>query len=109
MVFSRIAAAICTCVLIAGCAFGCIALVASLGPRLAHGDEAAHVNGLLQPGANPQEVVLITSDGQRMSFRCEQRCLTQRAHIERHISERAPTDIYYLTDPGGFLIAIDVD
>lgn len=109
MILARVTAALCTFLLIALCSLGCIALLAHYGPVLAHGYDVEHVAGILQASEDTDMVVLRTSDGELWHFRCEQRCLTQRAHIARHIVEHAPTDVYYRQGPEDMLIAVDVD
>lgn len=109
MQYSRMTAAFCTLLLIGLVSLVTIGLVSGFGPLMAHGSQVQHLAGKLQPGDEPLEYVLVTSSGQKYTFTCTQRCLKQTAHIQRHIIEKANTDVYFLRGANNAMIAIDVD
>src|SRR5689334_8413334 len=109
MLYSRATAAFCTLLLIGIVSLVTIGLVGGIGPLMAHGSQAQHLSGKLQPGNKPLEYVLVTSSGQKYTIECTQHCLKQTSHIQRHIIEKANTDVYFLPGANDTLTAIDVD
>lgn len=105
MSFSRISAAITLIVL-----FGLIIGVAiwgtqKIGTQITHGDMVQHKHGVILSKSDvDNSIVFKTDDGTTMHFTCSERCLTELGHIQRHINEHAPTDVYYRQD-----VAVDVD
>jgi hypothetical protein len=49
-----------------------------------------------------------TDGGEIMHFTCTERCMTELQHIQRHIHEHAPTDVYYKSENNTHA-AVDVD
>ena len=110
MIFSRMTAAICVVLLIGLVALASIGITSGIGTALTHGNNVEHSNGYIQPGYLPgQPFQLLVKNGPLLRFQCQQRCLTETAHIQRHLNEHAPTDVYYLREPNNTLVAIDVD
>lgn len=109
MKFPRLTAAILVLFLIGGLVWAAIAAVSMLGPTLAHGDNAAHVAGtILQVNAD-DSFIFKTGGGQDLHFICTERCLREVAHMQRHVREKAHTDVYYIRKPHSVMAAIDVD
>lgn len=107
--FPRFLAIICVTLLIGALSLSCILGVAVLGPALAHGENVAHAAGVivaLGPGKN---FVLLTSTGQRMTFQCGNECRASLGHMQRHLREKAHTDVYYIQAANRTLMALDVD
>ena len=92
----RVAAALVVVALIGGIALACIGIVAWLGPTLAHGTHVEHEAGTIVAIGPGRDFVLLTADGQRLSFLCEEQCQASWGHMQRHMSEHAHTDVYYL-------------
>jgi hypothetical protein len=105
----RVAAALVVVVLIGSIALACIGVVAWLGPMLAHGDNVDHEAGTIVSIGPGRDFVLLTVDGERLSFFCEGQCRASLAHMQRHLREHAHTDVYYLPGPDKSLMALDVD
>jgi len=107
--FSRIAAA---CVLIVFFTLIVVAAILgtqSTGTQLTHGNMVEHKHGIILSTSDiDNSLSFRTDNGQVMHFTCEQRCLTQLEHMQRHIHEHAPTDVYY-TEENNTFTAVDVD
>ncbi len=108
-VLPRVAAALVVVVLIGSVALVVIGVVAELGPILAHGDNVEHEAGTIVAIGPGKDFVLLTSDGQRLAFLCAAQCRASLGHMQRHMRERAHTDVYYLPGPDMSLMALDVD
>ena len=107
--FPRLAAALVVVVLIGSIALVCIDVAAELGPILAHGDNVEHEAGMIVAIGPGKDFVLLTSDGQRLSFLCSAQCRASLGHMQRHMREHAHTDVYYLPGADRSLVALDVD
>lgn len=86
--------------------------VNSVGPILDHGTTVQHVSGKIKQITHDTTGISFTATVgvKTMQFRCTSRCLTSVSHLQRHLNEKAPTDIYYKLDPTtGAPIAIDAD
>jgi hypothetical protein len=103
------AAALVVVILIGSIALVSIGVVAGLGPTLAHGDNVDHEAGTIVAIGPGKDFVLLTSDGQRLSFLCTALCRASLGHMQRHMREHAHTDVYYLPGPNRSLMALDVD
>jgi hypothetical protein len=108
-IFPRVAAALVVVALIGSVALVSIGIVAELGPMIAHGSNVEHEAGTIVAIGPGKDFVLLTSDGQRLSFLCAAQCRASLGHMQRHMRERAHTDVYYLPGPDRSLMALDVD
>lgn len=107
--FSRIAAAFTLSAFLALIIVVAILGMQSIGTRLTHGNMVEHKHGIILSKSDmDNSLVFKTDSGQVMHFMCSQRCLTQREHMQRHIQEHAPTDVYYKQENNTFA-AVDVD
>ncbi len=107
----RLSAALAVFVLITALSLAAIGLVSRLGPIAAHGNGVEHQNGKIIAFGPGTDFTFRTNDGQVLHFQCHGRCLNQLQHMQRHITEKASTDVYY-TGAGGtapVLVATDVD
>lgn len=108
-VFPRIAAAILVFLLIGGLSLACVGGVALIGPIFAHGDNVAHVDGKIVSIGPGRDFVLDTVSGQHLVFQCTDQCRVSLGHMQRHLRERAHTDVYYIQGPNKSLMALNVD
>jgi len=108
-VFPRIAAAICALLLIGSLSLVGVGGVALIGPMFTHGDNAAHADGKILSIGPGRDFVLVTSNGQHLFFQCMDQCLASLAHMQRHLRERAHTDVYFIHGPDKSLMAMNVD
>ncbi|QBD80611.1 hypothetical protein EPA93_33415 [Ktedonosporobacter rubrisoli] len=109
MASPRITAAIIVLLLIGIFSLGGIVGVSWLGPRLVHGSNVEHEDGTIigiGPGKN---FVLKNTGGQKLHFECSDQCRASLGHLQRHLSEKAHTDVYYMREADGVLLVIDVD
>ncbi len=106
--FSRIAAAFTLFVLLALIVVVAILGTQSIGIQITHGDMVEHKHGIILSKAGDNSLTFKTDSGQVMHFICSERCLTQLEHMQRHIQEHAPTDVYYKQENNTFA-AVDVD
>lgn len=109
MGFPRIIAAIVVLLLI-----GCIALAGIgatmwLGPILAHGTNVEHQGGKIVRILSGRDFVFVTDHGKVMDFECRTQCRASLGHMQRHLNEKAHTDVYYMQGPQNALLVIDVD
>jgi hypothetical protein len=109
MMFPRVTAVIFVLLLIGSLATVGIGGVAEIGPALVHGNAVKHADGTIVAISPTQTFVLKTAGGQKIQFRCEERCSHDLPHLQRHVREKAHTDVYYIEQPGGLPEAIDVD
>ncbi|MBE3560998.1 MAG: hypothetical protein IMW89_17510 [Ktedonobacteraceae bacterium] len=106
----HITAALVVLVLIGVVSAFAIGLLSTLGPLMAHGPGAMHVAGkIVEVDDKDHSFIVQTTTGQKLHFHCDSRCLSQIHHMERHVTEKASTDIYYIQGNDQTLIAIDVD
>lgn len=109
MKFPRVTAAIFVLLLIGSLAMVVIGGAAVIGPALAHGTNVQHADGTIVDISPAMTFVLKTAAGQKIQFRCTDRCSHDLPHLQRHVREKAHTDVYYIKQPNGVLTAIDVD
>jgi len=79
-----------------------------LGTQITHGDMIEHTHGMVLKSNIDNSLEFQPDSGQAMHFTCSGRCLTQLGHIQRHIREHAPTDVYYKQENDTY-VAVDVD
>ncbi|HLH63977.1 MAG TPA: hypothetical protein VKV20_20055 [Ktedonobacteraceae bacterium] len=113
-IFPRFTAALFVFLLIGGIALLSVGGIATLGPMLQHGDNVEHVNGKIVSIGPGMDFTLQTRTGRRLFFQCSQTCHASLGHLQRHMREQAPTDVYYVQQdcagkPCGLLLAVDVD
>ena len=80
----------------------------SIGTQITHGDMVEHKHGVILSQPDVNHLKFQTDSGEIMYFVCTERCLTELGHIQRHIHEYAPTDVYYKSENNTFA-AVDVD
>ncbi len=112
-IFPRFTAALFVCLLIGSISLACVGGIALLGPTLHHGDNVEHVNGKIV-SIGPGMDFTLQMAGKRIFFQCSQTCHASLRHLQRHLREHAPTDVYYVQQdcdgrPCGLLLAVDVD
>ena len=109
MFFARVGAAIFVILLISGFAFVGVAGAAVLGPMSAHGTNVDHVGGKVIQIGPGRDFVFKTNAGIQVDFICGLNCRASLRHLQRHLKEGAPTDVYFVQGPGKLLQVIDVD
>ena len=108
--FPRLLAALCVVLLIG--VFSLVGLlgITLLGPALRHGENVEHASGTIYRQVGPgKNFLLRTETGQLLFFQCGEGCHASLAHLERHYSEHAHTDVYYIEGAHQTLQALDVD
>ncbi|HEY0755807.1 MAG TPA: hypothetical protein VGD98_17745 [Ktedonobacteraceae bacterium] len=106
----RFLAISCVMLLVGALSLASILGIALLGPALDHGGNVSHAAGLIEAPVGPgKDFVLQTMSGQLLHFQCGEGCRASLAHLQRHFSERAHTDVYYVEGAHQALIALDVD
>ena len=109
MINPRLSAAIFVLLLIALLSAIGIGAAMWIGPEITHGTGVAHNDGqIISIGPN-MDFTLLTATGQKVHFQCSGRCRGALHHMQRHLTEKAHTDVYYKQDANQNLIAIDVD
>ncbi|HEY4384011.1 MAG TPA: hypothetical protein VGN34_05985 [Ktedonobacteraceae bacterium] len=109
MAFPRVIAVFIILLLIGSFAIAGIGITSWLGPKLAHGTDVKHAAGKILSIQNGRDFTFLTKEGQHMSFECRTQCRGSLGHMQRHVNEKAPTDVYYIQGPGNTLQVIDVD
>jgi hypothetical protein len=119
MLFSRFTAALTVSLLILCTALIAIGVLLAIRPTLTYGYSATahdgtthtveHSAGVIRNSNPDHSFVLVTASGELQTFQCSQKCLTALGHIQRHINEKAHTDIYFIRESSTVLDAIDVD
>ncbi len=104
----RVKAALCVLLLIGGWVLGVVGVVNSVGPALAHDTKSDHVAGKITRIVGGMNFQFKTSNGKILTFQCTTKCRASLGHMQRHINEKATTDVYYIKDDDVFL-ARDVD
>lgn len=107
--FPRLLAAFSVIVLIGVLSLTCIFGVAFAGPALSHGANVDHTAGQIIAIGPARNFVLLTATGKRLTFECGSNCRASLGHMQRHMRERAHTDVYYIEGPDKTLMALDVD
>jgi hypothetical protein len=108
-IFPRVAAAVFVCLLIGSIALACVGAVALIGPMFSHGDSLVHADGTIVSIGPGRDFVLKTASGRSFVFQCTDQCRASMAHMQRHLRERAHTDVYFVQGPNNSLMALDVD
>jgi hypothetical protein len=109
MISPRISAAIIIFVFLAA-----ISLVVINGSSWAegiamHGSAVEHQHGKIESLGPGSTIVFKTDAGAILDLQCSARCLTELHHVQRHITEKAPTDLYYTENASRNLVALDID
>ncbi|MGH2509036.1 MAG: hypothetical protein ACRDHZ_16770 [Ktedonobacteraceae bacterium] len=107
--FPRLLATLCVLVLIGGISLICLLGIAWGGPALSHGTHVEHAAGEIVALGPDKNFTLLTAVGKRLTFQCGPECHASLAHMQRHMSESAHTDVYYIEGPDASLMALDVD
>ena len=108
--FPRFLAALCVVLLVGVLSLVGMLGIAVLGPVLRHGENVEHASGTIYRQVGPgKNFLLRTETGQLLSFQCGGGCHASLAHLERHYSEHAHTDVYYIEGADQMLLALDVD
>lgn len=107
--FSRFFAALCVILLVGTFSLFCIVGIALIGPAVSHGENVDHAAGQIVELGPGKDFVLLTAAGQRLVFQCGVECRASLQHLQRHMRERAHTDVYYIEGMGRTLMALDVD
>ena len=106
----RLLAILCVVMVIGVLSLTGILGIALLGPALGHGENVDHASGTIYQQVGPgKNFILQTGSGQLLSFQCGGECRASLAHLERHYSEHAHTDVYYIEGADQTLMALDVD
>jgi hypothetical protein len=108
-IFPRVAAAIFVCLLIGSLSLACVGVVVLVGPVFSHGANVAHVDGTIVSIGPVRDFVLETASGQHFVFQCTDQCRASLSHMQRHLSEHAHTDVYFVQGPDNSLMALNVD
>ena len=109
MAFPRITAAVFVLLLIGCFALVGIAGVALVGPRMTHSMMTDHDAGTIITIRSDMSFTLKTANGKQVSFQCSDHCKVAFSHIERHVHEKAHTDVYYVEEANNIFLALDVD
>lgn len=109
MLSTRARAIIFVLLLIGGLASLVTWMVVWLGPVSAHGADVMHAAGDVISVGPDKNFVLETATGQKITFVCGIGCRASSRHIQRHLKEKAHTDVYYVQGPHDELIVVDAD
>jgi len=110
MAFPRTCAGLAVLLLIGLLSIAAIFAVMTFGPTLAHGTKVQHVNGKVLKIVRPdRDFTFKTAKGEILQFQCRNQCRASAGHLQRHINEKASTDVYFNQGPNNTLLVIDVD
>lgn len=97
---NRIKAAICVLLLVGIAAVLAIGITQVASAQMTAG-ATQHVQGkIVSLTGSDKDFLLRVSDGHMLHFRCGTGCKASLAHIRRHMTEKASTDVYYQALPG---------
>ncbi len=108
-VIPRLLATLYVGVLIGGISLFMLVGIAWIGPTLNHGTHTEHAAGEIVALGPGKDFTLLTATGRRLTFQCGSGCRASLGHMQRHMSEQAHTDVYYIEGPQNRLLALDVD
>jgi|SRR6266566_9606692 len=106
MTFPRVAAAIFVLVLMSSLV---LLSVIWLSPLLAHGTNVQTAHGTIKTIGPGRDFDFETAPGKILHFQCMNTCRASLDHMQRHLAEHAPTDVYFIYDTNHRLVALDVD
>jgi amino acid transporter len=109
MLSTRARAIIFVFLLIGGLASLVTWMVAWLGPVSAHGIDVMHAAGDVISVGPDKNFVLETAAGQKITFVCGTSCRASSRHLQRHVKEKAHTDVYYVQGSRNELVVVDAD
>jgi hypothetical protein len=109
MLATRTRATIFVFLLIGGFAFMAVWMVAWLGPMSIHGTDVMHADGTVISIGPDRNFVLETATGKKVDFVCNTGCIASLRHLQRHLKEKAHTDVYYVQGSQDDLLALDAD
>lgn len=105
----RISAAIIIFVFLAAISLGVINWSNWAEGMAMHGSAVEHQHGKIESLGPGPTIIFKTDAGAIMNLQCSERCLTELHHVQRHITEKAPTDLYYILNASRNLVAVDID
>ena len=105
----RIGAVVFVLLLIGSLTFAGIEVTAWLGPMSSHGMNVMHVGGYVLQVAPDKNFVFETDAKEKLAFVCGTNCRASLRHLQRHVKEKAHTDVYYFQGPNHELLVMDVD
>lgn len=93
-------AGICVLLLVGIAAVLALGITQVAGAQMTTG-ATQHAQGkIVSLTGSEKDFLLRVSDGHVLHFRCGNGCKASLAHIRRHITEKATTDVYYQALPG---------
>ncbi|WP_376796527.1 hypothetical protein [Thermogemmatispora sp.] len=102
MISPRSIAVIFVLLLVAILSLACISPLALFNPTVTQGPGVEHADGkIVAIQQADMSFVLQTASGQRLRFLCVERCRLALQHMERHLREKAHTDVYYYPQTAG--------
>jgi hypothetical protein len=108
MAFPRITAGIFVLILIGILSLAGIGAVQWIGPIVAHGRNVEHADGTIIAIGPGRNFTLKTAQ-QILAFQCGNQCRASLGHLQRHLNEKAHTDVYFMQGENNVLLVIDVD
>jgi hypothetical protein len=111
MRWARVVAIVLTGICVVGIGLVSMGIVGGVGELVVRGSGSEHVQGVIVQVTYQTETRLRvrTNEGEELTFICQKRCLEQVQHIERHLTNGASTDVYFVHGVSNELIAVDVD
>lgn len=95
MALSRVFAALLVTLMIGLLALISITVISRIGSTFIYGASAEHVAGTVLSVGPERDFILRTTAGRTIHFQCRSQCNASLAHLQRHVRERALTDVYF--------------
>ncbi len=109
MLFTRTRAAIFVSLLVGSLTFMAVWIVAWLGSISLHSAVVMHAAGEVVSIGPDKDFILETAHGEKLAFVCQTSCQASLRHLQRHLKEKAHTDVYYVEGPHDHFLVINAD
>lgn len=110
MSLTRVAALFGAFLLIIVLSVASIQITQWIGSAITHNSNAMMDGGFIESfDKDGNGFTFKTDEGVIMHFACNTSCVQDKPHLERHISEKAHTNIYYIRTADGNLNIVNID
>lgn len=110
MSFNRVAAFFVALLLIIVLSVVSIEVTLKIGSAITHTSNALMNGGFIESFDNDGNGFMFkTDEGAIMHFTCNAVCMQNKPHLERHVTEKAHTNIYYINAADGNFSIVDID
>ena len=110
MSLNRVAAFFVALLLITVLSVVSIEVTMRIGSAITHNSNAMMNGGFIESfDQDGNGFTFKTDEGAIIHFACNAVCMQNKPHLERHVTEKAHTNVYYINAADGNLSIVDID